>query len=73
MRNLSGTYYLNNHGSRWVIYENGKKVKLTFNTTSGAKVERTVIYFESFGNFAIVCISWKGKKIKVFADTVLDN
>ena len=71
MRN--GTYYLNNSGHRWVCFKNGKKPKHTFKTASGASVERTAIYYESFGNFAVVCISWKGKKVKVFADQILQD
>ena len=69
MRN--GTYYLNNSGNRWVCYENGKKPKHTFKTESGEMVERTAIFYEMFGNFAVACISWKGKKVKVFLDEVL--
>ena len=49
----SGTYYLNNSGNRWVTFENGKKVKHTFYTKTGQPVIRTIIFFESFGNFAI--------------------
>ena len=71
MRN--GTLYLNNHGSKWVTFENGKKVKLKFLTTSGKEIYRTAIYFESFGNFGSVLISYKGKKINVLADTILQD
>lgn len=67
----NGTYYLNNSGHRWVRYENGKKPKHTFKTASGEMVERTAIFYEMFGNFAVACISWKGKKVKVFLDEVL--
>jgi hypothetical protein len=69
MRN--GTFYLNNRGSRWVVLENGKKPKHEFTTESGEKVKRTAIFYEMFGNFATMQISWKGKKISVFADTIL--
>lgn len=71
MRN--GAYYLNNSGSRWVIYENGKKIKMKFFTVSGKEVLRTPVYFESFGNFGSCLISYKGKKIKVLADTILKD
>ena len=71
MRN--GTYYLNNSGSRWVIYENGKKITHTFKTRSGKEVTRTIIFFESFGNFGSVVISYKGKKIGVLIDTILED
>ena len=69
----TGTYYLNNSGSRWIILENGKRVKQTFETKSGKKIERTVNFFQSFGNFATCNISYKGKKINVFADSLLDD
>lgn len=69
MNNLNGTYYLNNSGSKWVIFENGKRVKQDFQTKSGKTITRTVNYFSSFGNFATCNISYKGKKINVFADT----
>lgn len=71
MRN--GTYYLNNTGHRWITYENGKPVRMKWQTKSGAQIERSVIYFESFGNFATACISYKGKRVSVFPDTVLED
>ena len=69
----TGAYYLNNSGHRWVTFENGKKVKQTFYTKSGLPVIRTIIFFESFGNFATCTISYKGKKISVFADQLLND
>lgn len=71
MRN--GTYYLNNYGTRWVIYEKNKKIKMKFLTASGKEIIRTPIYFEAFGNFGSCLISYKGKKIKVLADTILKD
>jgi hypothetical protein len=71
--NLNGLFYLNNSGQKWVIYENGKKVKHTFKTKSGKEITRTAIYFESFGNFGSLVISYKGKKISVLADTILED
>ena len=71
MRN--GTFYLNNTGSRWVILENGHRPRHTFTTESGQQVTRTAIFYESFGNFATVCINWKGKRIKVFLDSLLPD
>lgn len=67
----SGTYYLNNNGSKWVIFENGKRIKETFQLSNGKTIERSVNYFASFGNFGTCNISYKGKKIDVFVDTVL--
>lgn len=69
MRN--GLFYLNNKGSRWVVLENGKKSKITLQTINGENIIRTVNYYEMFGNFATANISYKGKKINVFNDTIL--
>lgn len=69
----NGTFYLNNSGSRWVVFINGEKEKITLETKSGKKVTRTAIYYESFGNFASVCISYKGKKVNVLTDSLLDD
>jgi hypothetical protein len=71
MRN--GVFYLNNHGSKWVVLTNGKKEKITLQTKSGKSITRTALWYESFGNFAVVAISYKGKTIKVFADTLLED
>ena len=71
MRN--GCYYLNNSGHRWVVYQNGVKEKITLKTVSGREVTRTAIFYESFGNFASVCISYKGKKINVLPETILPD
>lgn len=69
----TGTYYLNNYGSRWVHLENGKKTTITLETKSGNSITRTVIYYEAFGNWATALISYKGKKISVFSDTILED
>ena len=71
MRN--DTYYLNNSGSRWIHMINGKREKVSLTTKSGKRVERTANYYSSFGNFATVNISYKGKKINVFTDTLLED
>ena len=71
--NRNGTYYLNNSGSRWVIFENGKKITHTFQTKSGKEVTRTLIECYSFGNWGGAVISYKGKKLNVLMDTVLED
>lgn len=71
MRN--GTFYLNNSGHKWVNLTNGKKDKITLYTKTGQPVVRTVIYYEAFGNFGTARISYKGKKISVFLDTLLED
>ena len=64
----------NNNGSRWVTFRDGKKDKITLKTTTpGVTITRTVIYWESFGNFATARISYKGKKISVLTDQVLTD
>lgn len=73
------TLYLNNSGSRWITtytckeFGIGKKEQREWLTKSGKRVVRTVLFWESFGNFAVACISYKGKKIKVFTDTMLED
>jgi len=70
----TGLFYLNNTGHRWVIFdETGRREQRTFKTKSGAKVVRRVNYYEAFGNFATCNISYKGKQINVFPDTLLDD
>jgi len=71
--NLNGTFYLNNSGSKWVNFTNGKKDKISLQTESGKTIERTVIYYFSFGNFGGALISYKGEKIRVLADTILKD
>lgn len=73
MNGYTGTLYLNNSGSRWIVLENGKRVKRTFKTESGKEIERRVNYFSAFGNFATCNISYKGKRINVFTDTLLKD
>ena len=68
------TYYLNNSGSKWIVFDkDGRREQITLTTKSGKEVVRRVIYWESFGNFATACISYKGKRISVFTDTLLDD
>jgi len=69
----TGTYYLNNRGDRWVQLVDGKRVSIELRTWSGKVVRRKVEYFESFGNFAVACISYKGEKRKVLLDEILDD
>lgn len=70
---MNNMYYLNNTGPRWVTFDGRSKEKLTFQTKAGKTITRTVQEWQSWGNFAIAIISYKGKKIKVFADTILDD
>ena len=69
---LSGTFYLNNSGSRWVVFQNGSKPTVTIQLPNGKYETRTVLWYESFGNFAVACISYKGVKRTYLMDT-LDN
>lgn len=70
----TGLFYLNNTGSRWIIFdETGRREKRIFKTKSGAKVVRRVNYYQAFGNFATCNISYKGKRINVFPDALLND
>jgi len=70
---MNGTYYLNNSGSRWVHYINGIKSSITLKTQSGNQITRKVSFYESWGNYALAHISYKGKKIRVFGDEILED
>lgn len=69
----TGTYYLNNYGSRWVNLTDGKRDSITLLTKSGKEVTRQVEFWTSFGNFASARITYLGKRIDVFGDTVLED
>ena len=71
MRN--GVFYLNNSGSRWVVLENGRREQRSWQTKSGKTITRRVIEYYSFGNFGGALISYKGKKIRVLIDTILND
>jgi len=62
------TYYLNNHGSRWVVYKNREKERVKVLFPDGHIETRAVLYYEMFGNFAVTCISLKGKRKTFFQD-----
>lgn len=61
-RIANGTLYLNNRGNRFIVIENYHKVKVWVKY-NGQALLRTALFFESFGNFASVTVSIKGKKI----------
>ena len=73
------TLYLNNSGSRWKNFYTSLECGLnkaetyTWWTKSGKQIHRTIKYWQSWGNFAIACISYKGKIIKVFPNTILED
>lgn len=69
----NGVYYLNNSGSRWVVFNNGEKEQITLKTENGQSVTRTVIYYQSFGNYSFAVISYHGIRYSVLADTVLPD
>jgi len=65
-------YYLNNTGGRWIVTDDhGRREARQFTTDKGETITRRVIFYEAFGSFATACISWRGKKISVFLDSIL--
>lgn len=70
MRN--GQYYLNNSGSRWVVYQNGKKEKILV-VHENQILERTAIEYKSFGNFASAVYYYKGKKYETLNYYLVPN
>lgn len=63
-------YYLNNNGSKWVILPK-EKVKVIL-PNNEIKI-KTILSYESFGNFGLCVICYKGKKYKLFPDTNEQN
>lgn len=71
--NFTGIIYLNNSGTRWIAWDKGRHTTGEWLTKSGKTVHRRVIYFYSFGNFGGACIHYKGKRIKVLNDQILED
>ena len=68
-----GLYYLNNSGSRWIVFDvDGRHVEHTWETRRHGSLTRRVVFFESFGNFAAATISYKGKRFRFVTDSILD-
>lgn len=68
------TFYLNNRGDRWIeVDEFGTKKLVTLFTKSGKLITRTIQFYEQFGNFARMQITYKGERMFVFADTILED
>jgi hypothetical protein len=61
-----GTYYLNNSGSKWVTYPKDKV--LVIDASERYCKQRTIDHYESFGNFAVACLKYKGKMISAFPE-----
>lgn len=63
----TGTFYLNNSGSRWIVLDKGVKPKMKVLKDAYAPFTEPYIivtpeFFESFGNFASLHYRYKGKK-----------
>jgi hypothetical protein len=63
-----GIYYLNNSGSKWIVFPKTKV--LVFHGAEGYCKKRTVDHYESFGNFAVTCLKYKGKMIGGFEEDI---
>ena len=59
-----GLYYLNNSGSRWIIYP--KESVLVIDAKERYCKMRTIEHYEAAGNFAVGCLRYKGKVVKSF-------
>ena len=60
------TYYLNNSGSKWIAYPK-EKVLVLDAKEKYCKI-RTIDHYESFGNFVVACLRYKGKMISTFLE-----
>lgn len=65
----TGTFYLNNHGSKWVVLPKEKhmKARVIHRAANYDKI-RTIDYFESFGNFGAAVVRYKGKKHSILPE-----
>ena len=69
---MFNTYYLNNSGSRWVLRNNqNKNISVSIEIDNKIYV-RKAKYFYSFGNFAGVAVSFKGKIYKTLEFKLLE-
>ena len=57
------TLYLNNDGSRWTYREKHRR-EFVLLRKDGTKQKRLARCFESFGNFALIVFTLKGKQYK---------
>jgi len=62
----TGTYYLNNDGSKFIILP--KEKILVIHAAEKYCKMRTIEHYESFGNHCLVCFRYQGKMIKVFVE-----
>ncbi len=67
-----GIYYLNNSGSRWVIYRNGEKEKILVEH-DGKEIKRTAIEYQQFGNYACAVYYYKGIRCNTLNYKILDE
>ena len=58
----SGTYYLNNRGTRWIHLPNTERFFILHDATKSAVlIYRKAKFFEQFGNFAAIYYSYRGR------------
>lgn len=60
------TYYLNNSGSKWVVFP--KEKVLLFHGAEGYCKMRTIDHYSSFGNFVTATFWYRRKRISVFVE-----
>lgn len=60
------TYYLNNSGSKFVVYP--KEKVLVFHGAEGYCKIRTIEYYKMFGNGSVACLKYNGKMISGFLE-----
>lgn len=68
------THYINNTGTRWVKMDKfGNKDKITLTNAKGELVTRTVQFYEQWGDSVRIQITYKGTRMFVFPDTILEG
>ena len=68
----NGVYYLNNSGSRWVVYHNGEKEKILVEH-DGEEVKRSVVEYQQFGNYVCAVYYYKGERRSTLNFKVLNK
>jgi len=59
---MTGTFYLNNDGSRWVNLPRSEKHRFLLICPDGKYKIRLADFFEAFGNFSVTHFRYCGKR-----------
>lgn len=69
----TGTFFMNNDGSRWVVLPRSKYHRFLLICPDGERKVRLADFFSSLGNFALTHFRYCGKRYSYFCDTLPDD